>query len=110
MGEGTGLQLLRPLHSLDRPHFMGRGGVQVGVPESVTCAYRHEQRPLGLRLLSVLVSVSVSVSVLVLAPAPVQEIRRGRLSAQMAQQIEFRLLIILAFYFIFSSTFLSLFL
>lgn len=47
-GRGTGLQLLRPLHSLDRPHFMGRGGVQVGVPESVTCAYRHERRPLGL--------------------------------------------------------------
>lgn len=36
----------------------------MGVPESVTCAYRHEQRPLVLRLLSVLVSVSVWVSVL----------------------------------------------
>lgn len=36
----------------------------MGVPESVTCAYRHEQRPLVLRLLSVLVSVSVCVSVL----------------------------------------------
>lgn len=34
------------------------------MPESVTCAYRHEQRPLVLRLLSVLVSVSVWVSVL----------------------------------------------
>lgn len=83
----------------------------MGVPESVTCAYRHEQRPLVLRLLSVLVSVSVWVSVLGFGSgSPVQEIRRGRLSAQMAQQIEFRLLIILAFYFIFSSTFLSLFL
>lgn len=38
----------------------------MGVPESVTCAYRHEQRPLVLRLLSVLVSVSVSVWVSVL--------------------------------------------
>lgn len=36
----------------------------MGVPESVTCAYRHEQRPLVLRLLSVLVSVSVWDSVL----------------------------------------------
>lgn len=77
----------------------------MGVPESVTCAYRHEQRPLVLRLLSVWVSVLGFGS-----GSPVQEIRRGRLSAQMAQQIEFRLLIILAFYFIFSPTFLSLFL